>query len=144
MDFDIPISRLMSTKIVLANKGMTAYEACRLMETHQVSEVVVVEEKRPLGVFSEKEVLKNIILARQDPQHVAVSAVMSKDFFVEREGQSILQASLTMQEHDIKRLPVIDDDGSLVGILSESDIVHILAESFLFDSFSQSRLPKKK
>lgn len=127
----------MTQEVFTVDKTSSVLDACKLMREREVGLLMVVEDGRPKGLFAEQDVISRVVLLRKDPAKTLVEDVMTTKLYVERTDHTLLDASLTLQEHGLKRVPVVDDMGKLVGILSSTDIVRILAEYTLFDVFSK-------
>ena len=137
MDFEAPISEVMNTNVIAIGKDSSVLDACRLMAEKKVGTVVIVESGKPTAVLNERDIISQVILNERNAKTLPVKDIAPSDFVVESADNTILDASLKMNENGLKRLPIVDETGRLVGILSSSDIVHILAEFTLFENFSK-------
>jgi len=93
-----------------------------VLSTRAVSAVPVVDrENRVIGIVSEADVLRHRFTGG------TAADIMTRPVVTVRADQSAATAAQLMQRHAIKRLPVVDDVGRLVGIVSRSDLVDVLA-----------------
>lgn len=122
---------LCNRSVVIAARDLPVQKAAELTRTHHVGCVVVVEEgalgARPLGILTGDIVLA-VVAKEVAARSLRVSEVMSADLLVVREGDSILDALPRMRNRGIRRVPVVDAAGSLVGILAADDMLEAVAE----------------
>ena len=109
----------------------TVSRAARLMGEHRVDYLVVVEldpYARPVGVLSERDIVVRVLARRMDPKAVCVREVMTADPTLVRESDFVETAVLKMGESGVRRLPVVNDHGELVGVLTLEDVLKVSAE----------------
>jgi CBS domain-containing protein len=106
-------------------------DAAKRMRTSHVGDLVVVENRddrrMPVGIVTDRDIV--IAAVAGDPDHInylLVSDVMTSDLVTATEQDSIETALKRMQEHGIRRLPVVDKTGALIGILTLDDILRYL------------------
>ncbi|MFD0367989.1 CBS domain-containing protein [Streptomyces sp. NPDC127114] len=117
------VADLMTPTAVSVVPGTTFKEIARLLDEFDITAVCVVDESnRPLGVVSEADLVRRRAAgARLD----TAGALMSSPAIVARPEWSVVRAARVMDRAGVKRLPVVDDEGQLVGILSRSDLVQL-------------------
>lgn len=99
-------------------------DAIRMMLNRHVGAVAVVDgQKRVAGIFTERDVLQKLSLSGRDPAHTAICEVMTTPVEMATEATRLGEAMAAMVERHYRHLPIVDDDGRLLGILS---IRHIL------------------
>jgi CBS domain-containing protein len=106
-------------------------DAAKRMRTSHVGDLVVIENRNgrhfPIGIVTDRDIVVSVVAG--DPDHInylLVSDVMSDDLIAAREHESIEAALKKMEEHGIRRLPIVDTDGALVGVLTLDDILQYL------------------
>ena len=99
----------------------TAKEAARIMKTEDVGSLPILENDRLVGVVTDRD-LAIRLLAEGKGAETAVSEIASKDVVTIDPQQSLEEAARLMAEHQLRRLPVCEEDGKLVGILAQADI----------------------
>ncbi|WP_314614947.1 CBS domain-containing protein [Streptomyces stackebrandtii] len=117
------VADLMTPTAVSVVPGTTFKEIARLLDEFDITAVCVVDESnRPLGVVSEADLVR-----RRAAGAVldTAGALMSSPAVVARPEWSVVRAARVMDRASVKRLPVVDDDGRLVGVLSRSDLVQL-------------------
>ena len=114
--------------IVVAPKNDMLVDAARRMRTSHVGAVVIVESKGgrqvPIGIVTDGDIVVSVVAF--DPDHLSfmlISDMMTTDLVTAREDESIEAAIQLMHQHGIRRLPIIDADGGLVGILTLDDVL---------------------
>lgn len=109
---------------VVSVKGtMTIEKAVKLMKDKGIGSLVVVEQGKPVGIVTERDMLKRVLLTSDDPKKTEVSKVMSQPLIVGTTKMKLEEAVRLMIEHEIKKLPVTED-GKLVGLMTLTDVLH--------------------
>jgi len=116
----------MVTNIITVEAGATARKAAELMNRHDIGCLIVVNEDKPIGIVTERDMIKRVLLQLRDPRRSRVSYIMSKPLIATSPDTDLRDAINLMNERRIKKLPVIDDE-RLLGLLSMTDIVRSLA-----------------
>jgi CBS domain-containing protein len=99
----------------------TAPEAARIMKSEDVGSLPIVEGDKLVGVVTDRDLAIRIV-AEGRGVDTAVGEIASKDLVTVDPEQSIDEAARLMAEHQVRRLPVVEEDGRLVGILAQADI----------------------
>lgn len=99
----------------------TAQEAARIMKSEDVGSLPIVEGDRLTGVVTDRD-LAIRILADGKGAETTVGEIASKDVVTVDPQQSLEEAARLMAENQIRRLPVTEEDGKLVGILAQADV----------------------
>lgn len=117
--------------VVVAPKTEMIVDAARRMRTSHVGNLIVVENRNgrhcPIGIVTDRDIVVSVVAG--DPDHInylLVSDVMSDDLVTAREHDSIETALKKMEGEGVRRLPIVDADGMLVGILTLDDILQYL------------------
>jgi CBS domain-containing protein len=98
--------------------GVTVFEAVRVMVDGRVGAIVIQEGTRLLGIFTERDVVRRVVLRGLDPKTTPVSEVMTKSVVTVREDADRSSLLRLMSEHYIRHLPVVDVEGRPLAILS--------------------------
>jgi len=102
----------------------TAQEAARKMKSEDVGSLPIVEGDRLVGVVTDRD-LAIRVLAEGKGGETPVSEIASKDVVTVDPQQSLEEAARLMAQHQIRRLPVCEEDGRLVGIIAQADVAQI-------------------
>src|SRR5271165_5851845 len=102
----------------------TAERAIRTMLERHVGAVAIVDENhRVAGIFTERDVLRRLSLGEHDPSKVAIRAVMTTPVEMATAATTASEALATMVERHYRHLPIVDDDGRLLGMLSIRNVL---------------------
>ena len=105
----------------------TAYAAAQRLASRCVGSLVVVDDHdRPIGMLTDRDLALRIVAAGCDPQ-TSVGDIMSGEPTVITEHALVDEAIVCMRERGVRRLPVVDEQGRLVGIVSLEDVLARLA-----------------
>ena len=125
------VSDVMSTPPITAPPTASVLEAARLMDTYGVGSVVVVdEEKRPLGLFTRRELVWIVARLACDGLREKIGSHMNKSFPVLSQEECIDAAAMEMTSYGVRHAPVVDHTGSIVGVVSLDDIAREVARRF--------------
>lgn len=130
------VDAIMSSPVLTIDLGGSLAEAAVIMVKGNVGSVVVVDEDRPVGIVTERDILK--MLGQGDLKRTGVKTTMSRPLIKVEPGTHCAEALETMVSHGIRRLPVVEGD-HLMGIVTERDIMGWLLDNP--DQFS-SLLPE--
>ncbi len=128
MGSDLKVGDIMTKKVIVIPYGKNIQDVAKLMKKNEIGSIVVVEDmtnKRAKGIITERDIVHNIIAKGKDPYKTLVEEVMSKPLRVIKPDTPIEDAAKAMRENRIKRLPVVDEENELVGIISEGDIMKV-------------------
>jgi CBS domain-containing protein len=99
----------------------TAYQASLLMREHNIGGLVVINEGRVLGMFTERDLL-HLVAAGLDPAQTTVGETMTAEVFCCSPQTPLEEAKSAMKNRRIRHLPVVGDNDSLVGVISIGDL----------------------
>jgi len=122
----LKVKDVMVTNIITIEAASTARKAAELMNRHDIGCIIVVNKDKPIGIVTERDMLKRVLLQLRDPRRSRVSYIMSKPLITTPPETELRDAVNLMNERRIKKLPVVED-GHLLGLLSITDIVRSLA-----------------
>jgi CBS domain-containing protein len=116
------IRDIMSKDVVCANPETTIKDAAVTMKTRDIGSMPVCEGKRIVGVVTDRDIAVRGVAEGRDPGSTRVREVMSREIVSVSEESDVKEAERLMRERQIRRLPVINDEGELVGYLSMARI----------------------
>jgi CBS domain-containing protein len=100
------------------------------MRTHHVGDVVVVTNtargRVPVGIVTDRDLAIEILAENIDPNRLTVGDVMTPDLVTAPEDQTVFDTIQQMQHHGIRRLPIVDRQGCLAGIVTVDDLSEFL------------------
>ena len=129
------VSEIMSQKPVVTvniNDNPSALDVAKLMAKHRIGSIVVVEgnnnNNKLVGIITERDIIKKVSAQNKSPDQIAAGDIMSSPLVVVKSIDSIDTAAETMAKNNVKRLVVLEQDSSMIGVLSVSDIAKKLAK----------------
>ena len=109
----------------------TVQAAAQRMDARSVGTLVVLDgHHHPIGILTDRDLAVRVVGQGLDPNAVQVGEVMTREVQTIHEGLEIEQALTTMRAKAVRRLPVVGDNGKLLGVVSLDDILSHLAHEF--------------
>ena len=140
------VSEIMSFRepyTITAYSNKTAIDAATIMASKKISSVIVIDkENRPLGIITERDLVKRICLKNLNAKNVLIEDIMTSPLITIMAYDSVDTASRIMLSNKIKRLAVLESDGRIVGMISVTDINKHLSKILLND-YNRYRSLKK-
>ena len=96
--------------------------AAKMMRDEDVGIAPIVEGDRLVGVLTDRDVAVRVVAEGLDPEKVKVSEVASRDVVTLDPQQDLDEALRLMARHQVRRLPVVEEDGRLVGVVAQADV----------------------
>ena len=128
---------------ITAFSNKTAIDAASIMVSKKISSVIVIDkENRPLGIITERDLVKRICLKNLNSKDVLIEDIMTSPLITIMTYDSVDTASRIMVSNKIKRLAVLEADDRIVGMISVSDINKHLSK-ILLDDYNRYRSLKK-
>jgi len=100
----------------------TVAYAARMMRDEDVGLAPVVEGQRLVGTLTDRDIAVRVVAEGKDPQVVKVREVASTDLVTVDPQQDLDEALRLMADHQVRRLPVVENEGRVVGVLAQADI----------------------
>ena len=116
-----------NTTIISITPETIVYEALEIMFEKNVSALVVMENEKLLGIFTERDYARKVILQGKASKETKIGEIMTEDPIVVSPGSSINECMRLMSSKLIRHLPVVED-GNLIGIISIGDVVKFIIE----------------
>jgi CBS domain-containing protein len=126
------VGEICNREVVVAEKALSVVHAAQLMRKHHVGDLVVVESrdgcKHPVGIVTDRDIVVEVVAAEVNPESLKVGDIMGLDVATVRESEGLFEALRYMRDKGVRRMPVVDSAGGLVGILTLDDLLTLLAE----------------
>jgi CBS domain-containing protein len=116
---------LFEKDVVTASPEDTLTQVAQTLEQHKVGAIVVVEEHKPVGIVTDRDLALAVCVRGISPTE-PVRRVMSSPVATLKHTQGVFEATRQMKQLTVRRLPVVDDDGKLVGLVSLDDLLLLL------------------
>jgi len=120
------VKDFMVKEVITVNPNAKIRDAVELMNKNEIGCLVVARKGKPVGIMTERDVLKKIVCRSKNPEQARVSEIMSKPLTVGRVDMDWREAAKLMLDQNIKKLPILDGE-KLVGLVTLSDIVRARA-----------------
>jgi len=131
----MPIGEICNREVVIVQADKPALEAARLMRQYHAGDVVVVEERGglrvPVGIVTDRDLVVEIMAPGLDPAVITVGDIMAPELATVMENIGVFEAIQYMRTKGVRRLPVVDDKGGLIGILTLDDLLELLADELI-------------
>ncbi len=120
-------------EVVVTEKNTSITEAAMLMRNHHVGDLVIVEKQAgktiPTGIITDRDLVVEVIAQKVDPDALSLKDIMSTGLVTVEEKESLLDVLDVMQKKSVRRIVVVDEQGSLQGLLSADDVIELIAEA---------------
>lgn len=128
----MPIGEICNREVVIVQRDTTVEEAAQLMRQHHVGALVVVEEvsgkRKPVGVVTDRDLVVEVLATQLDAATITVGDIMLPELGIVPENSGVFEAIQFMRAKAVRRLPVVDGQGALIGIVALDDLLALLAE----------------
>lgn len=126
------VGEICNREVVIAEKTLSVAQAAQLMRTHHVGDLVVVESKgganHPVGIVTDRDIVVEVVASGVNPDALTVADIMGPEVATVRESEGLYEAMRYMHGKGVRRMPVVNRDGGLVGIITLDDLLGLLAE----------------
>ena len=127
------IASICNRSVAFTTRETTVAAAAKLMRHGHIGSLVVVEQMNggrriPVGIVTDRDIVVEVIATGLDPAVITVGDIMESELVVGRESDSVLETLEIMRFKGVRRLPTVDREGQLVGIVTVDDLLEILAE----------------
>jgi len=128
----MPIGEICNREVIIVQRDTTVQEAARLMRQHHVGTLVVVEEvsgkRKPAGLVTDRDLVVEVLATQLDAAAITMGDIMLPELVTIPESSGVFEAIQFMRAKAVRRLPVVDGLGALVGIVALDDLLSLLAE----------------
>ncbi len=125
------VAEVCNREVVVITRESAALEAAQLMRAHHVGDLVVIEERSgvpvPVGIVTDRDIVVEVIAKEIEPQAVTVGDVMTAELATGAETDDVADVLELMRVKSIRRLPIVDRHGGLVGILTVDDLIDLIS-----------------
>ena len=125
----LTVRDVMTADIATVNTAAKVSAAIKLMTTHDIGSVIVTEEAKPVGILTERDILKRVCPEHLCIKGVTVGEIMSFPLVHIEAGAGLGQASSLMALKNVRRLLVMDR-GKVKGIVTQKDVIRGMLETF--------------
>ena len=124
---------IMQKNVITIELKKTAQYASTILKDRDISFLVVVEDSKPVGIVSERDIVRKIVAENKEASKIQLESIMSKKFKWVEPNSSIESAVQKMLNNNIRRLVVLEDE-NLVGVITQTDLTEFLRSKILINS----------
>lgn len=124
----MPVENLARSDVVTATPETSVQELATTMDDSDVGSVVITDGSEPVGIVTDRDLAMRVIADGSDPDEHTAEDVMSDDPYTVDRHAGFYKVTELMSEHGVRRLPVVDSDGNLAGIITADDLNELLAD----------------
>ena len=118
--------------VVCCTPEITLAEAARLMRKRHSGDLIVVdnadEDREPVGVLTDRDIVVEGLAQGRDVNQTKVREIMSKQLVVASASEDLPVAIDRMRTHGVRRIPVLDDERRVIGVVALDDVIRVHAE----------------
>src|SRR5262249_6991826 len=119
------VHEIMSTDLVCCTPDTKLPEVARLMAKHDCGEIPILEQgdgRRPVGVVTDRDITCRVVAAGRNPAELTAADCMSTPVVTVARNTALEDCCQTLEQHQIRRVPVVDERGACCGVVSQADI----------------------
>jgi CBS domain-containing protein len=126
-------------KVLTTTAGASVLDAARIMNDHHIGSLVVVDDcmiDKIVGIITERDIMTKVVAGRRNPEHTTVAEAMTDRVLTCTPATGAEELRHVMRAKRIRHLPVVDEHGRLLGMISIGDLnqaeVKVLAETVMY------------
>ncbi len=126
------IGTICNREVITVQRDATVLHAAMLMRQYHVGDVVVIQSRKnktiPIGIVTDRDIVVELVATELDCKVITVGDIVINKLITVKENAGIFEAMQLMADKGIRRLPVVDDAGELVGIITLDDLLLLLSK----------------
>ena len=124
---------IMQKNVITIELQRTVQDAAVILKEKDISFLVVVKDCKPVGVISERDIIRKVVAERIESSSIQLEVIMSKNFKWVEPGTSIESAVQKMLNNNIRRLVVLENE-NLAGVITQTDLTEFLRSKILINA----------
>ena len=124
----VPLRDIMNRKLTTAGIEATVAKAAKAMCHDEVGSVIILDHNRPIGIVTEEDIACKVVALDLKPSTVHVNNIMSTPLITVSADKTAGDAAKMMVKHKVRRLPVVDDNHKVIGIVTVRDLLAVSNE----------------
>jgi CBS domain-containing protein len=121
LQLSLKVEDVMIEKVITVDENTTVKEAVEVMNKHEIGCLVVMKKNKPVGIITERDMLKRVLAESRNPEKTKVSEIMTTPIITTTPTTSLEEAAKLMFEKNLKKLPVVAQ-GKLLGLVTLTDL----------------------
>ena len=122
------LERVCRKEVVTVPPHTNLLEVTRLLRSQHVGSVVVVDDHRPVGILTDRDIIVKVVAEEKDPKAIQAYEIMTTNPALVNINLDPLDATRIMRDRGLRRLPVVDENRHLLGILTLDDVLDLLGK----------------
>ena len=123
----ILIKDWMSKKIATVTESQTILDAVKLMDKQNIGSVVVVQGKKPVGILTERDMLRKVMAKGKEPKTILIKEVMTPNPKMLSEDATLLDVTKLMNKYGFRHIIIINAAGDLSGMVTAKDLIKLVS-----------------
>ncbi|MBZ5601919.1 MAG: CBS domain-containing protein [Acidobacteriia bacterium] len=128
----MPIGELCIRQTVIASRETSVQDAAKLMREHHVGDLIVTDrangKRKPIGIVTDRDIVIEVMAQGLDPTRISIEDIMAPELVSAREQDGVWETIEKMRTKGVRRVPVVDAEGTLAGIIAVDDLIELLAD----------------
>ncbi|MDX2479516.1 MAG: CBS domain-containing protein [Desulfuromusa sp.] len=129
------IGEFCNREVVVVDLETTILEAAKLMRSEHVGDLVVTDSRSgrliPVGILTDRDIVVELLAEEIELDKISVGDAMSYELLSVKEQDGLQETIEKMRDRGVRRLPVVDDAGALIGIVTVDDLMELIAEQMV-------------
>ncbi len=131
----MPIAEFYKNDVAVVEKNSTVFEAARKMREEHVGDVVVCSREngvsKPVGILTDRDIVVGAIALEIPLESIRVEDIMTPTLVTVNRDAGVYETIHLMEIYGVRRFPVVDNDGGLMGIISSGDLLELLGQEIM-------------
>ncbi len=119
---------LMTKELTSLPSTATALDAAKYMTDMNVGSVIVVDDDKPSGILTDRDIVTKVLSQDKDPKTTKIRDIMTSPAVTISEDRDIIDVTRLMSERGIRRFPVVDANGKIIGVITLDDVLVFLGQ----------------
>ncbi len=132
----------MVREVITIEAKANVRNAVKVMNEREIGCLIVIQDGKPTGMVTERDMLRRVLFEMRDPRAVEVGEIMSKPLLFMEPEKKVEDALKLMFKHRIKKVPVIDN-GRLIGLVTLADLIRLPEVTKWLETFPLKRTPTR-
>jgi len=124
------VGKICNRKVVSADVETSLTDAAKLMRQFHVGTIIVTREEtggaKPVGIITDRDMVVEVLAEEIEPQRLALEDAMTRQPLIAMEDDDSFEVLERMREKGVRRIPVVNGQGYLVGVLASDDILRMI------------------
>ena len=117
------LERMCSKTVVTISPDATVLEAAKLMHSKHIGCLVVIDDLRPIGILTDRDIVLKVVASEKKPAETEVKKIMTTNPTMVNVNYDVLDAVRLMRNRGVRRLPIVDEHRHLFGIVTIDDLL---------------------